>query len=254
MNNREALLKSYEILSPYADRQRWEFSGNLYHINFLTTRIKKDDDILDAGSGIGILTLALKLLGYKVEGMDKYVFKPDNEFFSGDLAKLKQIWLEQKLSIIDKDFLSDDADKKYRVIVSIATLEHQTNIKLFFERLLSYLEKGGFIYIDTPNITNLLNRFRVLLGRSPLGNIEDFFRNGENFNGHWREYSMEELKKMSELAGIQIIKAINPQTQKAKLDFSSPRRVYLNLFRLLSLLVPGARDANIIWGRKQQTD
>lgn len=251
MNNKEALLKSYEILSPYSDKQKWEFSSNLYHLNFLTARIKKDDKILDAGCGIGILALAFRLLGYNIEGVDKYVFKLNNEFFSGDLAKLRQIWLEYGLNIIDKDILVDEIGKKYHVVISIATLEHQKNIKLFLGKLLNYLENGGFIYIDTPNVANLLNRFRFLCGRSPLGNIEDFFRGGEDFNGHWREYSMEEVKKMSKLSGINIIQAVNPQTQMAKLDLGSPRRTYLNLFRLLSLLVPGARDANIIWGQKQ---
>lgn len=250
MNNKEALLKSYKILSPYADKQRWEFSSNLYHLNFLTARIKKDSKILDAGSGIGILALAFKLLDYNVEGMDKYVFKLNNEFFSGDLAKLKQTWADQGLKIMNKDILADNPDKKYDVVISVATLEHQKNARLFLSKIFGYLEKGGFIYIDTPNIANLLNRLRFLCGKSPLGNIEVFFRDGENFNGHWREYTMEEVKKMSELAGINIIEAINPQTQSAKFDLSSPRRVYLNLFRLLSLLVPGARDANIIWGQK----
>lgn len=251
MNNKEALLKSYEILSPYSDKQKWEFSSNLYHLNFLTAKIKKDDLILDAGCGIGILALAFRLLGYNIEGVDKYVFKSGNDFFFGDLAKLRQIWLEHGLNIIDKDILADEIGKKYSVVISIATLEHQKNVKLFLNKLLNYLEKGGFIYIDTPNVANLLNRLRFLCGRSPLGNIEDFFCDGENFNGHWREYSMAEVKKMSKLAGINIIKAANPQTQMAKLDLSSPRRAYLNLFRLLSLLVPGARDANIIWGQKQ---
>jgi len=36
MNNKEALRKSYEILSPYSDKQFWEFNNNLTHFNFLT--------------------------------------------------------------------------------------------------------------------------------------------------------------------------------------------------------------------------
>ena len=78
MTNKEILEKSYKILSPYSDAQLWEFNSNLIHLNLLTKNLSKDSTILDAGCGIGILALAIKLTGYKIDGADKYQFKESN--------------------------------------------------------------------------------------------------------------------------------------------------------------------------------
>src|SRR3989338_5809191 len=96
MTQKEALKKSYEILSPFSD-------NNLVHLRHITRFIGKDAEILDVGCGIGILALALILLGYKVKGLDKYVFIPSNYYHVRDVERLKKIWASYALEVFNTD-------------------------------------------------------------------------------------------------------------------------------------------------------
>ncbi len=107
MTNKQALREAYALLSPYADKQLWEFNNNLVHLRFITKHIPKTAGILDVGCGIGILDIALILLGYKVAGVDKYVFKANNSFSIEDLNGLRRVWEAQGLEIFPKDILRD---------------------------------------------------------------------------------------------------------------------------------------------------
>jgi SAM-dependent methyltransferase len=222
MTNEEALKKA---------GGDWDFESKLCHLNTITKYIPKDAEIFDAGSGRGVLTLALKLLGYHVSGGDKKIY-PD------------AVFPVQKF-----DILKDEPEKQYDAVISIATLEHQTNPALFLKKLLAMVKDNGYIYLATPNVTHLLNRARFFFGEPPLGNLKELMSE-ENFTGHVREYSMKELKQMCEWSGIKIILAKNRQETKPNFNFRNFRGVYVNFFRLLSYLIPGARESNIILGRK----
>lgn len=250
--NREALQKAYTVLSPYADMQRWEFNNNLVHLWFITKWISKTSRILDVGCGIGILDTALVLLGYQVTGVDKYVFEPNNSFSVDDINGLKCVWRAQGLLIFPKDILQDDLGAQYDAVISIATIEHQKDPKRFLESLLHATVPGGLIYLVTPNVSHLLNRVRFAFGRSPMqAHLHGFFDRGEQYEGHWREYTVHELRQMFEWAGATVVEACNVQSMRPRLKLFSLRSWYLNLFRLYAYILPGTRDTNIIIARKQ---
>jgi len=238
MINKEALKKAIEIISLYAPGAGWNFDSNLEHLNTITKYIPKNVYVFDAGCGTGVLALALIFLGYKVEAGDRHI-----------IENIKKIWDNYGLRVKNIDILRDDIGKKYGAVVSIATIEHQANPKLFLNKLKEMAVDGGYIYVATPNITHLLNRIRFLFGRPPQSNLEEFFEE-ENFVGHWREYTLDELKKMFEWSNIKIIEAKNRQETKPKINFKRLRDIYVNLFRFLSCFLPGTGDANIILGRK----
>ncbi len=251
MTNKEALLRSYQILSPYADKQRWEFNNNLVHLNFLTKNISRNSSVFDAGCGIGILDLALIQLGYKVEGADRYVFNQDNSFYVDGLANLKNIWEKHGLKISSQDITTENVGKKYDVIISVATVEHQKDPRAFLNNLLQILNTGGLLYVATPNVAHLLNRLRFLFGRPPLGNLRDFFESGERFTGHWREYSLSELENFFQWLGLEIIESKNVQSMKPSINFKKPRSLYVSLFMILSRLFPNCGDTNMVLGIKK---
>ena len=250
MTNKEALQKAYQSLSPFSNKQKWEFNNNLVHLNFLTKHIEKNKTIFDVGCGIGILAMALNFLDYKIEGGDKFVFKEEGDLAVNDINKLQDIWKKYNLKISDQDILVDRTNEQYDVIISIATIEHQTNPKKFLEKIKTAIKSDGYIYLATPNVSHLLNRIRFLFGRSSLGNLENFYQQGENFTGHWREYTLSELKQMCVLSGFKIVKASNIQSMKPNLKIKNLRLIYVSLFRLVSYFMPGARDTNIILGKK----
>lgn len=251
MNNKMALEKAYAALAPYSKSQQWEFNNMLVHLNFITEKIKKGSTIFDAGCGIGILDIALSILGYTVEGGDKYLFIADNPYYVAERSNLENIWNTYGVKITEKDMLTDELDKKYDVILSIATIEHQKAPKEFLMSMVKNLNSSGLLYVATPNPTHMLNRLRFLCGYVPLGNLKSFFEAGENFTGHWREYALYELKQFYNWLELDIVETRNLQSIRPKFKFKNPRDIYVNLFRVLSYILPGCRDTNIILGKKR---
>ena len=85
MTNKEALKKAVHLVSPYNPGAGWDFDSNLKHLNTIIKYIPKTTSVFDAGCGRGTLTLALKFLGYKVEGGDKYIFEGKNSYSIQDI-------------------------------------------------------------------------------------------------------------------------------------------------------------------------
>lgn len=250
MTHAEALAASYQLLSPFSDRQQWEFRNNLVHLRFITEYFPKEGKLLDAGSGIGILTLALHLLGYTVEGMDKYVFQGHNTYYIEDQERLRAIWASQGVRIMEKDVATDTIEQTYDGVLTVAVIEHQKDPQAFLKSLIAPMKRGGYLYVATPNVTHLLNRIRFVFGRTPLGNLKEFFAAGDAFTGHWREYSLSELRQMVEWSGLEITLAKNLQSMRPTLRLKAPRDLYVSFFRALGMLLPGGGDTNIIIGKK----
>jgi len=250
MTHAEALASSYQLLSPFSDRQCWEFHNNLVHLRFITKYFPREGKILDAGSGIGILTLALHLLGYEVEGMDKYVFQGHNTYYIEDQQRLRAIWEKQGIRIIEKDVATDTIHETYDGVITVAVIEHQKDPQAFLKSLIAPIRSGGHLYVATPNVTHLLNRIRFICGRTPLGNLKEFFAAGSGFTGHWREYSLTELRQMVAWSGLEVALAKNLQSMRPTLRVQAPRDIYVSLFRALAMLLPGCKDTNIIIGKK----
>lgn len=252
MENKDALLKSYKILSPYSDRQKWEFNSNLVHLNYITKFLDKEMKILDVGCGIGILALALKLLGYNVEGLDKFTFVEGSNFYAGDIEGLKERWYKNDLKINNGDIFMSEFGESFDFLISIATIEHQKNLRLFLEKIISNTKTGGLIYIATPNVANWLNRIRFLFAKSPLlHNIKDYFDQGELFTGHWREYTLEEMKLFFLWLNLDILDIRNLQCMSPCINKKDLRSFYLSFFRLLAYLLPGGGDTNAVLAKKK---
>lgn len=66
-------------------------------------------------------------------------------------------------------------------------------------------KRGGQLLITTPNITRSINRGKMLLGKSPMYDIDAFLENkgqGSNlYHRHNREYTLEELTTLVSHAG-----------------------------------------------------
>lgn len=89
----------------------------------------------------------------------------------------------------------------YDVVVCGEVLEHlHVAPGPVLRRFASALAPGGRLILQTPNATALPKRLRMLLGRNPYDTIRDEERNP----GHFHEYTVRELLRELERAGLRV--------------------------------------------------
>lgn len=255
---KQALLGAYKLLEPWS-KPHWHERN--YYEKVMRYVVKycpnRDSYIADLGSGVGVLPLALRLMGYKVNGFEKYVFSDaDSPMFKvTDVANLKEVWNKNGLEIFDHDVLvvpGEHLKNKYDVVINTAVIEHVKNPKLLLDNMRLLLKDGGHVITMTPNLAVFYKRLRFLLGLSPHWNVADFFNLGElGFTGHWREYTKHELCWMHEQSGFKIIRVSNSDIFHLA-DKKNLRNLWHILIRYISYPLPNSREAHIIVAKKNE--
>jgi SAM-dependent methyltransferase len=92
----------------------------------------------------------------------------------------------------------------YDVIVYAEVLEHLHTPPLPVLRLLhDALAPNGILVLQTPNAASLSKRVRLLFGIQPYEMIRDSRTNP----GHFREYTLDELRRLAHQAGFELLAA-----------------------------------------------
>lgn len=255
---KQALLRAYKLLEPWS-KPHWHERNYYEKVMRYVVKFCPNHDgyIADLGSGVGVLSLALRLLGYRVSGFEKYVFSNDESpmFKVADVSSLKEIWSKHGLEVFDSDILMSPEEKfksRYNVVINTAVIEHVKDPKRFLDNIYFLLKSRGYVITMTPNLAVFYKRLRFLFGLSPHWNVADFFNLGERgFTGHWREYTASELQWVHRQAGFAIIKADNCDIFSLA-DKKNPRNFLHLLARYISRPMPNSREANIVVGRKNE--
>lgn len=170
-----------EIPRSYLTAYFNSFLNSYYEIESL---IETSDNILDVGCGPGLLVNYLSIKGFKIEGIDNYLYNPHSKIIN------EAINGQEKVKDCDiKDFVSV---KKFDVIFLHNVIEHMDDWKKSMEPLNYSLNEGGKIVLLLPNY-NFPIEFHVML---PIifnkdltyklfkGRI-DSFENKHNRQGIW---------------------------------------------------------------------
>jgi trans-aconitate methyltransferase len=89
----------------------------------------------------------------------------------------------------------------YDIIVFAEVLEHlYTAPRLVLSCLAAWLRPGGCLLIQTPNAASLSRRVALLMGRNPY----EMIRENPTNPGHFREYTVAELKSIAKAAGLDV--------------------------------------------------
>lgn len=94
------------------------------------------------------------------------------------------------------------APPKMDIVVMAEVLEHlYTSPVHVFRFIASIMNPGGFLIIGTPNAVALERRLRLLAGSNPY----EMIRETRDNPGHFREYTVPELRQMADQAGLETV-------------------------------------------------
>ncbi len=127
------------IISPEGTRY---MAGNVDHYY----QEKIDDqkgDLLEIGSGVGMLAYTLFSRGWEVDTME--------------LSKVASEWQDKvfKLKSFNKPLESHNSGKKYNAVVLVEVVEHFYDPLANLKQIKKLLKKPGMIFGTTPNIKSL---------------------------------------------------------------------------------------------------
>lgn len=123
----------------------------------------KGGDILEIGSGNGSVAKTLLLSDLKI---NSYTL---GEISSSRLDGVKRNLNDQRVNVreIDAENISQTENGTYDAVIMIALIEHLVDPLGAMQRIHELLKPGGFVYIDTPNISKYSRRIKLALGQFP---------------------------------------------------------------------------------------
>lgn len=121
-----------------------------YEVVFKEMQTIKQNKVLDFGCGSGQFVFNAKLNGFSISGV---------EFYAGQVNKLKDQIKDTEFYTVDEFYRSSN---KYGGIYLSNVLEHFTNPREDFQKLLNKLDNNGLIIVEGPLEMNfsLVNFFK----------------------------------------------------------------------------------------------
>lgn len=188
--------------------------------------------ILEIGAFLGVVSSVLARLGFCVTAHDIPEFMGNERLLSRYHADgVTTISSNLRSYALPVDTAAFD------LVIMCETLEHLNfNPLPVLAELNRALALDGHLYLSLPNQASLVNRVKLLCGRSihnPIGDFRQQLTRESNMivGIHWREYTADELQGLVKLSGFSVVSHIFFTTHNASLP---ARAVYAAFPKLRS--------------------
>lgn len=210
----------------YLNDNKEDYTRTIRDIDSIFKGDRKHIKILEIGSFLGVVSIALKKLGFTVFALDI------PEFFRS--SKLQSLYKKKEVSFKGVNLRNTKLPYKSNsldAVIVCEVIEHfNFNPLPVFQEINRVLKKGGYIYIGMPNQSSFWHRINLLFGTSIHNPIEDFFKQlGKKDNMivglHWREYTMQETIELITKMGFDVVTS-----------YYSPTMVKIQSYTVMSIL------------------
>lgn len=162
----------------------------------------ENPSVCDVGGFWGVLPLTLKELGYTVAMTESLKYYDDSFDALFDFIRGRGV------QVFDYDPFETDAalDKEFDVVTLMAVLEHYPHShRTLMQNVSKLMRPEGKLYIEVPNIAYWPKRVGLMMGRTPLAQLEDVYRSEVPFIGHHHEFTRAELRDLVRLSGMKVL-------------------------------------------------
>ena len=165
----------------------------------------KSRRILEIGSFLGPVSISLRQMGYDVSAVDIPEFHQSDRL----RALYSRHCVDYRSANLRHHKLPYDSGAFDAVIICEVIEHFNFNPLPVILEINRILKTGGHIYVGMPNQTFIVNRIRLLQGKSTQGNVEEFFQQLDRDSNmivglHWREYTMAETCEMLSRMGFRL--------------------------------------------------
>ncbi len=170
-----------------------EADENMLNIYLQRAKIKNSDEILELGCGWGSLTvyMATQFPKSKITAISNSSVQKK---YIDQLLKKRKI---KNVNVITSDFNDFSTQKKFDKVVSIEMFEHIRNYEKAFQKVHSFLKKGGqcFIHIfahreiaypfEVKDDSDWMSKYFFTGGTMPSNHLFTYFCHPLKINDHW---------------------------------------------------------------------
>lgn len=151
--------------------------------------------VLDFGSYFGNFAMMAAADGFRVDAMDSY------SAYGGALKPIVRLLRERRIGVFESPseiaVTEGKSEGCYDAVLLLGVIEHIPHTpKQVLETVDRLLNPEGILIVDTPNLAYLYNRQRLNSGESVFCPINYQYFTAIPFEGHHREYVIEELRWM----------------------------------------------------------
>uniref|UniRef100_C6E5U8 Methyltransferase type 11 n=1 Tax=Geobacter sp. (strain M21) TaxID=443144 RepID=C6E5U8_GEOSM len=206
-----------------------------------TGRNRQAIRVLEIGAFLGVVSCTLARLGFTVTALDLPEFMHNERL----QARYRRYGVATTAANL-RDYALPADSASCSIVIMCETLEHLNfNPLPVVAEVNRVLEPGGYFYLALPNQASLVNRIKLLSGRSIHNPISDFMAQLSQESNmivgiHWREYTAAELRELVLSWGFSVLRQVFFTTHEPSLPA-----------RLLYLLCPSLRGNLTLTARKE---